>query len=80
MVMRKERVIQQKISPRSYTRRLRVEDKICPQYGDKFEGVKKQVFCSAACRSRADYQKHADSRREARMKRYRQEKRKGQPG
>lgn len=72
--MRKEKVLIQKIERTSYTRRLTLEAKTCPTCGKKFEGVKKRKYCSRACQAKADYEKHADQYRKARVEKYRDEK------
>jgi hypothetical protein len=67
MARRKHRVLEQRVS---YTRQLQVEEKICPVCGQKFEGIKKQKYCSRACQAKADYERHADQYRAARMEKY----------
>ena len=52
-------------------KKVTLTEKSCPQCGTVFEGRWDKRFCSAVCRSKADYQKHANARREARVKRYR---------
>lgn len=58
----------------SFTRRWRLEEKVCPQCGSKFVGVKKQRYCSRACQNKANYQRHANRYRKDRIARYRQQK------
>jgi endogenous inhibitor of DNA gyrase (YacG/DUF329 family) len=72
--MKKEKVIEQKISRASYVRHLKIEQKTCPICGNKFEGIRKQRFCSRPCQRKADYDRHAEQYRQARMERYRSEK------
>ena len=68
---KQERVIEQKVAVSyTYTRKLRLEEKTCPICGKKFEGVKKRVYCSRACQARADYERHADQYRKARVEKY----------
>jgi endogenous inhibitor of DNA gyrase (YacG/DUF329 family) len=67
----KERVME---VPVSFVRRLRLEDKTCPTCGKKFEGVKKRKYCSRACQAKADYEKHTEQYRKARMEKYYAEK------
>ena len=71
MARRKNRVIEQQVS---YTRQLQLEEKTCPVCGQKFEGIKKQKYCSRACQAKADYERHAEQYRKARMEKYRAEK------
>ena len=68
----KERVLE---VPVSFVRRFRLEEKTCPQCGKKFEGVKKRVYCSRACQGKADYERHAEQYRKARVEKYHTEKR-----
>ena len=72
--MRKKKVLVQTIERTTYTRRLQLEEKQCPVCGKTFEGVKKRQYCSRACQSKADYQRHAEQYRKARMETYRQQK------
>lgn len=57
-------------------RRLRLATKTCPVCRRKFTGVKKQIFCSVACRNKENYEKHAEQYRQSRMKKYYAEKEK----
>lgn len=72
--MKKEKVIEQKISRTSYVRHLKIETKTCPQCGGTFEGIRKRKFCSPACQKKADYDRHAEQYRQTRMQRYRTER------
>jgi endogenous inhibitor of DNA gyrase (YacG/DUF329 family) len=72
--MRKKKVLTQTIERATYTRRLALEEKRCPVCGKTFEGVKKRLFCSRACQSKADYERHAEQYRKARVEKYRAEK------
>ena len=72
--MRKRKVLIQKIERASYVRRLTLEDKTCAVCGKKFEGVKKRSYCSRACQAKANYERHADQYRQARMEKYHAEK------
>ena len=58
----------------SFVRRLKLEDKTCPQCGKAFEGVKKRKYCSRACQAKADYDRNAETYRLARMRRYQEQK------
>jgi hypothetical protein len=64
-----------KIVEVTMTRRIPLEEKICPQCGKRFEGAKLARFCSKACANKASYQRHAETTREKRMAKYYQEKR-----
>jgi endogenous inhibitor of DNA gyrase (YacG/DUF329 family) len=64
---RKERVKEIAVS---FIRRIRLEEKICPVCGKKFEGVRKRKYCSRACQAKADYERHAEEYRQARMEKY----------
>jgi endogenous inhibitor of DNA gyrase (YacG/DUF329 family) len=70
-VKKQERVLE---VPVSFVRRFRLEEKTCPQCGKKFEGVKKRKYCSRACQAKADYERHADEYRKARVEKYRSAK------
>lgn len=58
----------------SFTRRLRLEEKTCPQCGASFQGVKIKKFCSRECQRKADYERNAATYRAARVEKYRQQK------
>jgi hypothetical protein len=58
----------------SYVRRLRLEEKTCPQCGKVFFGVKKRRYCDRPCQAKADYARHAEQYRQARMDSYRRRK------
>ena len=72
--MKKEKVVVQKIERTSYTRRLTLEEKVCPTCQKKFEGVKRRRYCSRACQSKADYARHAEQYRQHRVDKYYAEK------
>ena len=74
MTRKQEEVIEQHVHRTSYIRRLKVERKVCPQCGQRFEGIRKQRYCSRQCSNKADYAKHAPQRRSARMEKHRKEK------
>ena len=61
--------------PVSFIRRFKLETKKCPTCGKQFEGVKKRTYCSRACQTKADYEKHAEQYRQARVVKYHAEKR-----
>ena len=71
MAKRKERVKEIAVS---FIRRVRLEEKTCPVCGKKFEGVKKRRYCSRACQAKADYERHAEQYRKARVEKYHAEK------
>jgi ribosomal protein S27AE len=56
------------------TRKITLEEKTCPQCGNRFLGRKNKKFCSRACVRKATYEKHGDEYRQARVKKYRAEK------
>jgi tRNA(Ile2) C34 agmatinyltransferase TiaS len=47
------------------TRRLKVRDAVCPVCGSTFRATGRGVYCTSACRVRADYARHGDERRRA---------------
>ena len=53
-------------------RHERLVDKTCPVCGRTFTGLTRQRYCSQSCASRAAYLRHAEVRREARRRRYRE--------
>lgn len=54
----------------SSAQRVAVAGKQCPVCETKFDGHARKRYCSSTCRRRADYVRHADARRTARLKRY----------
>ena len=75
MEEKKERVVEQQVSVSySYTRRVQLVEKTCPQCDKKFEGVKIRKFCSRACQAKADYARNAETYRKNRMESYRRQK------
>ena len=70
----KAKVIEQQVRSYTYTRKVTLEEKVCPTCGKTFEGVKIRKFCSRACQNKADYNRHGDDYRHARMERYNAEK------
>jgi endogenous inhibitor of DNA gyrase (YacG/DUF329 family) len=71
---KRSKVLVQTIERARYTRRLTLEEKTCPQCGKQFEGVKKRTYCSRACQAKADYERHADQYRKARVEKYHAER------
>jgi endogenous inhibitor of DNA gyrase (YacG/DUF329 family) len=55
----------------TYTRRVPIEQKTCPQCSKTFAGVKQRRFCSRQCQAKADYTRHAEEYRQQRMEKYR---------
>ena len=45
-------------------RRLKLSPRTCAVCGTTFSGWGRQKFCLPACRRRADYQAHADARKQ----------------
>ena len=56
---------------RVIVRREPVEDKTCPVCGRKFEGLRRQRYCSVNCANRASYARHAEKRRAEKREQYR---------
>lgn len=78
MRKKKERVMEQTVTVSyTYTRRVRLEEKTCPQCGKTFEGVTKRKYCRRACQAKADYERNATTYRTNRMARYRREQKQG---
>lgn len=55
-------------------KRVTVEWKTCLLCGKRFEGMKIARFCSKSCANKASYQRHAAEYRQARIERYREQK------
>ena len=60
--------------PVSFVRTLVLEQKTCPICKNSFQGAKQRTYCSRSCRAKADYERNAEQYRQARMERYRAEK------
>ena len=60
--------------PVSFVRRMQLVEKSCAVCGRTFTGTKKSVYCSQICKNRANYERHAHAYRQARMAKYRAEK------
>lgn len=56
------------------TRRERLEGGTCAVCGAAFVGRSTQRYCGRPCQQRADYERHADARREARRERHQRSK------
>jgi hypothetical protein len=75
MSKKKEKVLEQTIHVTyTYTRRVPLVEKRCLQCGRSFVGVKQKKYCSRACQAKADYERNTEQYRQARMERYRAEK------
>jgi hypothetical protein len=70
--MRKEHVVKE--VPVSFVRKLVLEQKTCPVCEKSFRGVSQRTYCSRSCRAKADYKRNAEAYKNARMERYRAEK------
>jgi tRNA(Ile2) C34 agmatinyltransferase TiaS len=57
------------------TRKVRLEEKVCPQCGTRFMGRLNKKFCSRACVQKASYETHGEKRRTSRRAKYHEEKR-----
>jgi predicted nucleic acid-binding Zn ribbon protein len=70
----KPKVLVQQIERMAYVRHMILEEKKCLVCGKVFEGVKKRRYCSRACQAKANYERHADEYRKARVEKYQAEK------
>ena len=61
-------------------RREPLVEKTCPVCRRVFKGLSRQRYCSRSCQKRADYQRHADRRREDARERYQRDKQQGGGG
>ena len=50
------------------------EERVCVVCGTTSVGTARRRYCSAACRLKADYARHAEQRKAARRERYRRER------
>ena len=69
--MVKERIV-------TVERRLKLTPRACAVCDRPFDGWGQQRYDSDECRRRADYERHAESRREKRRARYARQKGQGQ--
>jgi hypothetical protein len=60
-------------------RRLRYTERSCAVCGGAFVGWGRARFCSEPCRSKWDYEKHAEQRRASRRERYSRQKQEREP-
>ena len=58
-------------------RRLKLTPRACAVCGRPFDGWGQQRYDNEECRRRADYERHAESRRQKRRARYARQKREG---
>lgn len=56
------------------TRRIPLEEKICPQCDKSFMGSKTRLYCSRACTQKARYWRHPETYRQKRLESYRRQK------
>lgn len=63
-----------KETPISFIRRTPLTEKRCKVCGKPFTGTARALYDTPACKQRANYQKHAEQYRAARMEKYRQQK------
>ncbi len=55
-------------------RKIPLTEKICPQCGAHFMGMKLKQFCSTACAKKAAYHRNPEAYRESRMRSYYKQK------
>ena len=68
-----ERILPTEIA-RAIAARRRREQRTCVVCGTRFEGTVRAQYCSRACASKADYQRHIDARRAARRARHQEQR------
>ncbi len=56
------------------TRKVRQVENTCPVCQKRFWGSPFRTYCSTACKSKANYGRHAEAYRGARMEKYRSQK------
>ncbi len=74
MAKPKERRIEQEIQRTSYTRKVTEIEKTCHVCGTTFWGAKISRYCSRVCQNKANYERHAEQYRQARVESYRRQK------
>lgn len=62
------------VKVRTTQRHIPLERKTCPVCGKSFMGAKPARYCSKPCLNKAAYQRNAEAYRQARKKRYRNQK------
>jgi hypothetical protein len=72
MKAKKERSVQ--VQTFMVTRKVTLEEKVCPQCKTKFMGRLNKKFCSRVCVQKASYDRHIEARREHRRETYAAEK------
>ena len=60
------------VSP--YRRMYTLTEKVCPVCGKKFTGTVRARYDTVACRQKANYDRHAESYRQSKQKKYHAEK------
>jgi hypothetical protein len=74
MAKAKVRVVEQEVERTSFVRKVKQVEKRCPVCHTLFWGATISRYCSRACQQKANYDRHAETYRKERMKRYRAEK------
>jgi hypothetical protein len=74
MTKLKERLVEQSVKRASFTRVVKQVEQTCATCEKKFWGASIRKYCSQACRQRANYARHAEQYRAARMESYRRQK------
>ena len=74
MAKEKVRIVEREVQRTSYRRRVKQLEKRCPVCGSAFWGAKISRYCSRVCQNKANYGRHAQEYRQARMERYRTER------
>ena len=69
-----EKIIEQVITKRTYTRQVRQLEHTCPICRAHFWGGPLARYCGESCRNRASYVKHAEQRKAERRQRYQRRK------
>ena len=69
--MRKENRSMKVVQVRRTERRVPLTEKTCLQCGNKFMGMKVQLYCSKRCSNMAAYWRHPDIYKQKRMESYR---------
>jgi hypothetical protein len=74
MAEQKIRRVRQTIQPSTYIRTLKQVEHACPVCGKKFWGTARAKYCGHTCSLKANYERHAEKYRKARMERYYEDK------
>jgi hypothetical protein len=70
MAKEKVRVIEQEVERTSFVRKVKQVEKRCPVCQTLFWGATISRYCSRACQQKANYGRHAEAYRKARVERY----------